>query len=90
MRCLKTAKGSAENVYYGQDEHKHFIGVNKSNSDIIDVLFDNSQPKRVSFLRNLDGTMYPMRQVNHEEIKIRGFKWLDNIRPKSKFDIFAN
>jgi lipopolysaccharide export system protein LptA len=84
------AKGSAENVYYGQDEHKHFIGVNKSNSDIIDVLFDNSQPKRVSFLRNLDGTMYPMRQVNHEEIKIRGFKWLDNIRPKSKFDIFAN
>ena len=84
------AKGNAENVYYGQDEQKRFIGVNKSTADIIDVLFDENKPKRVSFLRNLDGTMYPMHQVNHEDIKIRGFKWLDAIRPKTKFEIFAN
>ncbi len=84
------AKGSAENVYYGQDEKKRFIGVNKSTSDIIDVFFDDSKPKKVIFLHNLDGTMYPMRQVNHEEIKIRGFKWLDSVRPKTKFDILGN
>ena len=84
------AKGNAENVYYGQDEQKRFIGVNKSTADIIDVLFDDNKPKRVTFLRNLDGNMYPMHQVNHEDIKIRGFKWLDAIRPKTKFEIFAN
>ena len=84
------AKGSAENVYYGQDEKKKFIGVNKSTSDIIDVFFDDSKPKKVTFLHNLDGTMYPMRQVNHDEIKIRGFKWLDGARPKTKFDILGN
>ncbi len=85
------AKGNAENVYYGQDEQNAFIGVSKSNSDVIDVLFDdNNKPRRVSFLRGFDGTSYPMRQANHDEIKIRGFKWLESLRPKTKFDILAN
>ena len=84
------AKGNAENVYYGVDDQKKFIGVNKSTSDVIEVKFEDSKPQRVTFLRNLDGTTYPMRQVNHEELKLRNFRWLDAIRPKSKYDILAN
>ena len=84
------AKGNAENVYYGQDELKKFIGVNKSSADLIDILFDDGKAKQVTFQRNLDGTMYPMRQVNHEEIRLRGYKWLDAIRPKSKYEILVN
>ena len=84
------AKGNAENVYYGQDELKKFIGVNKSSADLIDILFDDGKAKQVTFQRNLDGTMYPMRQVNHEEIRLRGYKWLNAIRPKSKYEILVN
>ncbi|MDP1812394.1 MAG: OstA-like protein [Sediminibacterium sp.] len=84
------AKGNAENVYYGQDELKKFIGVNKSSADLIDILFDDGKAKQVTFQRNLDGTMYPMRQVNHEEIRLRGYKWLDAVRPKSKYEILVN
>lgn len=81
------AKGNAENVYYALDEEKNFIGVNKSTADIIDVFFEDSKPQKVVFLRNLEGTTYPMRNTYHEDLKIRGFKWLENIRPKSKFDL---
>ncbi|BDQ11374.1 OstA-like protein [Sediminibacterium sp. TEGAF015] len=81
------AKGNAENVYYAQDEEKNFIGVNKSTADIIDVFFEESKPQKVVFLRNLEGTTYPMRNTNHEDLKIRGFRWLENLRPKSKFDL---
>lgn len=84
------AKGNAENVYYGQDERNRFISVNKSSSDLIDVLFGETKPRRVSFIRGFDGISYPMRKVNHDDIKIRGFRWLDAIRPKTKFDILAN
>jgi len=84
------AKGNAENVYYGQDEQKKFIGVNKSNADIIEVVFEDSKPQKVTFRSNLDGTGFPMRQVNHEDLKLRSFKWLDAVRPKSKFEILAN
>jgi lipopolysaccharide export system protein LptA len=85
------AKGNAENIYYGQDELNHFIGVNSATADVIEVLFDDkNKPRRISFIHNYDATSYPMRQVNHDEIKIRGFKWLDSVRPKSKFDILGN
>lgn len=81
------AKGNAENVYYATDEDKQFIGVNKSSADIIDVFFEDSKPQKVVFLRNLDGTTYPMRSTNHDELKIRGFKWLEAVRPKSKYEL---
>jgi lipopolysaccharide export system protein LptA len=81
------AKGNAENVYYATDEDKSFIGVNKSTADIIDVFFEDSKPQKVVFLRNLDGTTYPMRSTNHDELKIRGFKWQDALRPKSKYEL---
>ncbi len=84
------AKGNSENVYYMQDEEKGFISVHKSTSDVINVLMEDSKPVRVSFLNNYDGTTYPIRQVNHEELKLRKFKWLDNLRPKSKYAILAN
>jgi lipopolysaccharide export system protein LptA len=84
------AKGNAENIYYAQDDYKKFVGVNKSSADVIDIFFDDSKPQKVLFLRNLDGTTYPMRQVNHDELRLRGFKWLSDKRPKSKFDILAN
>ena len=81
------AKGNAENVYYAQDEEKNFIGVNKSSADVIDVFFEDSKPQKVVFLRNLEGATYPMRSTNHEDLKIRGFKWLETIRPKSKYNL---
>ena len=84
------AKGNAENVYYGQDEGKKFVSVSKSSSDMINILFEDSKPQRVTFISGFNGKSYPMRQVNHDELRIRGFKWFDDIRPKSKYDILSN
>jgi hypothetical protein len=82
-------KGNAESVYYALDNENKFIGVNKASSDIIDIYFQNKQPDKIVFRYNLVGTMYPMRQVNHDEMKVRGFKWLEAQRPKSKYELFG-
>ena len=88
------AKGNAETVYYGVDETKKYLGVNKANCDVIDMYFeqktDGTKPQKIVLRNNLEGVAYPMRQVNHEELRLRKFKWLDLQRPKSKFDIFSN
>ncbi|MEI7628720.1 MAG: OstA-like protein [Bacteroidota bacterium] len=84
------AKGNAENVYYGLDENKHFTGVNKSEAEMIDIEFDDNKPRKIVWRNNLTGNAYPMRQVNHEDLKLRSFKWQIERRPKSKYDILAN
>ncbi|HVX50403.1 MAG TPA: OstA-like protein, partial [Chitinophagaceae bacterium] len=82
------AKGNAENIYYGQDDDNKFISVNKAKSDIIDMYFDeNRKAEKVVMRSSVDGTAYPMRQVNHEDLRLRGFKWLDSLRPKSKEEL---
>ncbi len=83
------AKGSAENVYYLQDEENRFIGVTKNTSDVINIIFEDNKPSRITFINKHDGVDYPMHKVNHEELKLRNFKWLDALRPKSKFDILG-
>lgn len=83
-------KGNAESVYYAQDDDNKYIGVNKASSDIIDIYFNDRRPSKVVFRSNLVGTTYPMRQVNHEEIRLRGFSWKESQRPKSRYELFAD
>lgn len=82
------AKGSAESIYYAQDEHKAFVGVNRATGDIIDIRFVNKEVNKVVFISEVSGTMYPFRQVNNDDMRLKNFKWLDEYRPKTKFELF--
>ena len=84
------AKGGAENIYFAADESGAFIGLNRSTSDVIDVYFEDRKPEKVILRNNLEGTIYPIRQANPSELQVRGFKWLEDKRPKSKFELFGN
>ncbi len=84
------AKGTqAESVYYAQDDHNKYIGVNKALADVIDMYFENRKPYKVAMRNNVTGTTYPMKQVDHEELKLKGFKWQGDRRPKSPADLFT-
>jgi len=84
------AKGSAENIYYTADEQGAFIGVNRSTSDVIDVTFRERKPYKVVFRNNLQGTLSPIRHIQPEDLKVRGFKWFEAKRPKNKFEIIGD
>lgn len=84
------AKGSAESIYYAQDEDSAYAGVNRSTADIIDMYFHKEGLRRVVFRSDVQGKMSPFRQVNHEEMRLRGFKWREMRRPKTKFELFEN
>jgi len=40
--------------------------------------------------QDADGIMYPIRKVNPDEMKLRNFKWLEERRPKTKYELFEN
>jgi len=84
------ARGSAESIYYVQDEDSAYVGVNRSTADIIDMRFQKRELNKVVFINDVKGTTTPFRQVNFSEMRLRNFKWLDNRRPKTKFELFAS
>lgn len=82
------AKGSAECIYYLQDDDSAYTGVNQNTCDIIDSYFENKQLKKVAFRSNVKGTIYPIQQKKPSEMKLEGFQWHEAIRPKTKYELF--
>ena len=82
-------KGNAENNYFVLDNQKKFIGLNHSTAQIIEVNFKNNEPSKVVWQNRLQGNLVPIGQVKKESLKLKGFKWLENQKPKTKFDILS-
>lgn len=80
-------KGNAESVYYPVDDDEQYIGMNKSKADAIDMFFTNRKPERVLFIKDLEGTIYPLSQIPTGLNELPGYKWLEHLRPKSKFEM---
>ena len=82
-------KGSpAESIFYPQDEDSAYIGMNRSSGDVIDIYFVKKELNKVKFINDVNGTMYPMKQIPSGTNALKGFKWYDNRRPKNKLELF--
>ena len=82
-------KGSpAESIYYPQDDDSAYVGMNRSSGDVIDIYFVKKELNKVKFVNNVDGTLYPIKDIPADKKELRGFKWLDNRRPKNKLELF--
>ena len=84
------ARGNAESIYYAKDSEDKLVGINKASSDIIDMRFKDKELNRVVFMRDVTGTMLPLNQATEQDKKLRSFKWHEQRRPKSKFELFGN
>ncbi|HJU45475.1 MAG TPA: OstA-like protein [Chitinophagaceae bacterium] len=82
------AKGSAESVYYAIGEDSALASINKATGDIIDLRFLNKELKQVVIIKQAEGTMLPPRQASEQDKLLRNFRWRDDIRPKTKFELF--
>lgn len=82
------AKGTAESIYYAQDNDSAFVGMNRTTADMIDMYFANKAAKKVKFTRSVKGTTFPIRQLPEDQKKLPAFQWLENKRPKNKLELF--
>jgi len=85
---LMDVQGNAESVYYVLDDQQAYIGVNKSESANIAIRFEEGKIKTIHYLNQPHAKFMPMGQVNHEKIKLQGFKWETKRRPIKLSDLF--
>jgi lipopolysaccharide export system protein LptA len=82
------ANGFAECIYYIQDEDSAYTGINETKSDKLDIYFGNEELQKVVFRSDVTGTIWPIRQKDPREMRLPDFRWLENRRPKTKFELF--
>ncbi|MEI6890458.1 MAG: OstA-like protein [Bacteroidales bacterium] len=81
--------GNAETVYWGREEDKTLIGIQKAVSSDMLVFISNNQLKSITYLGSTTGAIYPEKDVSPYDLKLKNFKWLEDRRPKTRQDIFV-
>ena len=82
------ARGAAESIYFIQDKDSAFSSINQTQSDAIDIYFNNGDLHKVVLRSSVKGTMHPIKEKNPGEMKLENFRWLDARRPKTKYELF--
>lgn len=80
-------EGNAESVYYALDDDKAYIGVNKTVCSEMLILFGNNEVEGIKFYTQPKATLFPMKTADHEGLKMPGFNWQIERRPKSVDDL---
>ena len=82
-------KGSpAESIFYPQDDDSAYVGMNRSKGDAIDIFFINKELHKIKFINDVDGTLFPLRQIPPDQKFLKNFIWEDKRRPKNKLELF--
>lgn len=79
-------KGNAQSIYYLMDEDNAYIGVNKTECTSMTFYFAETL-QDIFFETEPTSKIFPMETTNHDAIKLEGFSWLSDLRPKDKTDI---
>jgi hypothetical protein len=85
-----SAQGNAHGIFYSLDDENKYIGVTQQDSRVLNFYFINKELQRIVGKSDVVGRVYPMGEVDHEKIRLKGFQWLEDKRPKSKYDLLAH
>jgi len=81
--------GNGQSNYYARNEDG-IIGLNKAESSNITIYMNDGKVKKIAFIKSPEGELKPMEDIEEGDKLLPGFKWLDELRPKNKEDIFRD
>ncbi len=79
---------NTEVIYYMYNDDNELIGINKNVSSKINMTMDGNQIDTMTFFTNIDGDIFPEKDLPENARKLRGFIWRGDEIIKSKDDIF--
>ena len=78
--------GNAQILYYVTNKNKP-LGLNKTTCENINLWFSNNTINRITTTTETDGNVDPLKDVDVNNARLKGFTWLYKNRPKSRFDL---
>jgi lipopolysaccharide export system protein LptA len=76
--------GNGQSIYYA-NEDSAYIGVNVVNCSEMEFYFNNNRIDKGKFITSPDAIFYTLDEMKPEELRLKGFKWLNKRRPTLKW-----
>ena len=81
--------GNGQTIYYPKDK-EFIIGVNRAESSNLTIHLKNRKITGIKMRVDPNGNMNPPFLLPTQEVRLKGFIWLEEIRPKNRWDIFKH
>ena len=83
-------EGNAESLYYlvDNDSIKSIIGLNKTESAYLSMDFKDDELDKLKLWPSVQGKTVPLSLLLDGDDRLKGFMWLDYLRPLHSMDIF--
>ena len=79
---------NTEVIYYMRNDKNELIGINKNVSSKINMILDKNKIDTITFFNQVDGDIYPEKDLPQNARKLRGFVWRGDERILTKDGIF--
>lgn len=81
--------GNGQTIYFVSDEgSKEVDNVNQAESSDLVIYIDSNKVSKIVFLSQPDATLYPIQEVNINDMRLQNFSWHGHRRPMKIEDIF--
>lgn len=80
--------GNGQTIYYTKNKKEKNIGVNRADCSDLVIFINENEVTGITLIKEPDGTLFPIHELPVKELRLKGFKWQDRFRPKSKDDLF--
>lgn len=77
----------AQTLYFPVDQGS-IAGISKGESTELTLYIKNRQLKRLAYRAQTKSDMYPLDNMSDNDMRLSGFVWFEQIRPKKPSDIF--
>jgi lipopolysaccharide export system protein LptA len=81
---------NAQSIFYARNDKQELIGIDKSKSGSITILFDNGGVDEYTRYNQIDGNLYPESKFPEKERILKGFDWREGERPKNVESLFKD
>lgn len=81
-------QGNAETLYFVEEDDGSIMGMNKALAQRIILWVDDGEISGIRFIESPEASLIPMEELTDEDRYLLNFHWHDDVRPRSKQDIF--
>jgi lipopolysaccharide export system protein LptA len=80
--------GNGQTIYYTKNNKQKITGVNRADCSDLVIGVNENKVQRITLLKDPAGTLYPVKETTAHDMRLKGFTWQEEKRPKTKEDIF--
>lgn len=80
--------GNGQSIYYMRNSKQQLTGVNQAECSDMVISMKDSKVKKISLVKKPDATLFPVKETDPLQLRLKNFAWYGYLQPRSKEDIF--